>query len=69
MASAKPGDDPIALPVGDPDRGNKRPLVRDRQTALMLGATAYVVGAVLLWDAFEGRGKGKPFWTKLLPGA
>ncbi|MFL6144518.1 MAG: hypothetical protein ACJ72N_21980 [Labedaea sp.] len=46
---------------------SRRPLVHDRELALCLGLAAYVVGAVLLWDAFEGRGRGKPFWVKLLP--
>lgn len=44
-------------------------MIKDRELAKTLGVIAYVIGAVLLWDAFEGRGKGKPFWTKLLPGA
>lgn len=46
----------------------RRPIVRDRDLALYAGLAAYVLGSVLLWDAFEGRGKAKPFWTKLLPG-
>lgn len=46
-----------------------RVLVRDRNRAVMLGVAAYVVGSVLLWDAYEHRDRSKPFWTKLLPGA
>ena len=47
----------------------RRPLVHDRELALLLGLAAYTLGAVLLWDAFEGRGTRKPFWTKFLPAA
>lgn len=47
---------------------SKQPLIRDRRLALMLGVVAYVAGSVLLWDAYEGRGSGRPFWTKFLPG-
>lgn len=46
---------------------SRRPLVRDRRTALMLGVAAYVAGFVLLYDAYEHRGKGRPLWTKFLP--
>jgi len=46
-----------------------RPYVKDRRTALYLGVGCYVAGSLLLWDAFERRGKGRPFWTKFLPGA
>jgi len=48
---------------------SRKPLVANRDTAILMGAVAYALGSILLWDAFEGRGKGKPFWTKLLPGA
>lgn len=46
----------------------KRPVVANRKTALYTGVAFYVAGSLLLWDAYEGRGKGRPFWTKLLPG-
>jgi hypothetical protein len=45
-----------------------RPLVADKRLALMLGVAFYVAGSVLLWDAYEARGSGRPFWTKFLPG-
>jgi hypothetical protein len=38
-------------------------------TARRLGAAAIVAGSVLLWDGYEGSGKDRPFWVKLLPGA
>lgn len=46
----------------------KRPVVKDRKTALWLGVAAYVAGSLLLYDAFENRGKPRPFVTKFLPG-
>lgn len=44
-------------------------LVKDRKTALALGVAAYVLGSRLLWEAYEGRGRDKPWWPRLLPGA
>lgn len=47
----------------------RQPIVKDRELALTLGVIAYIAGAVLLWDAFEGRGKSRPFWpSKILGG-
>lgn len=46
----------------------RQPLVKDRDAALLMGVAAYVVGSVLLWDAFEHRGNSRPFWTRFLPG-
>ena len=37
--------------------------------ARVAGAVAIVVGSVLLWDGYEGSGRDRPFWTRLLPGA
>lgn len=45
-----------------------RHLVRDRNTALLGGIAAILVGSVLLWDAYEGRGRQRPFAIKFLPG-
>ena len=44
------------------------PIVRDRQLGIWLGVALFSVGAVLLWDAYEGRGKSRPFALKFLPG-
>lgn len=44
-----------------------KPWVKDRDIALWGGCGALLVGAVLLHDAFENRGIGKPFWLKFLP--
>lgn len=46
-----------------------RGMVRDRRTALVGGYVLITVGSMLLWDAYEARGKARPFLTKLLPGA
>lgn len=42
---------------------------RRRGTALLVGYGGIILGAAALFDAYEARGKGKPFWVKLLPGA
>lgn len=47
---------------------SRRPLLPDRRHALWGGVAFSVLGAVLLWDAYEGRGRERPFWSKLLPG-
>ncbi len=46
----------------------RRPWIADRRTALYGGMAAYVIGSLLLWDAYENRGKPRPFATKFLPG-
>jgi hypothetical protein len=38
----------------------KRPLVRNRDLALYGGLALWLAGAVLLKDAYERRGKGRP---------
>lgn len=43
--------------------------VKDRRTALLGGYGFIVLGSALLWDAYEARGKARPFFTKFLPGA
>ena len=45
-----------------------RPVVPDRRTAQMAGVAFVCVGAYLLYDAYEARGRSRPFWTRLLPG-
>lgn len=44
-------------------------LVKDRQTALWLGIGFTVLGSLLIYDAYEGRGKSRPWVTRLIPGA
>lgn len=44
-------------------------LVQNRRTALWGGCVAIVIGSLLLHDAYEGRGVGRPWILKVLPGA
>lgn len=46
-----------------------RPVVKDRQTALLGGIALLVLGSALLYDAYENRGRNRPFALKFLPGA
>lgn len=45
----------------------RKPVVRDRRTARNLGIAGLVLGSLLLWDAYENRGKSRPFGLKFLP--
>lgn len=45
------------------------PIVPDRQAALLGGVAAICLGSYLLYDAFEARGRQRPFWARFLPGA
>ena len=47
----------------------KGPVIRDRRTALLAGAAFVTIGAWLLFDAYEARGRSRPFVLRLLPGA
>ena len=47
----------------------RRPYIKDRRCALLLGYGGILVGALALWDAYEQRGRRRPFLTKFLPGA
>lgn len=44
------------------------PYIRSRQCALWIGYGGIIIGALALWDAYEVRGRRRPFLTKLLPG-
>ena len=46
----------------------RRPYVKDRRVAQWGGVLAIFVGSALLYDAYENRGRHRPFATKLLPG-
>lgn len=46
----------------------RKPFIHDRNTALWIGYGGIVLGAFALWDAYEARGRVRPFVTKLLPG-
>jgi hypothetical protein len=40
----------------------------DRRTEILLGAAAFAVGALLLRDAFDGRGRKQPWWLRAARG-
>lgn len=40
----------------------------DAGTATWLGVACYVIGSYLLFDAYDARGRQKPWAFKLLPG-
>lgn len=46
----------------------RRPYIKDRRVAQWGGVLALVIGSAMLWDAYENRGRSRPFATKLLPG-
>lgn len=44
-----------------------RPAVfRDRKVELATGLGLWVVATYLIWDAYEGRGRSRPFATRFL---
>ena len=46
----------------------RRLLIRDRQRALLLGYGAIALGSYLLYEAYEKRGKSRPWVSTLAPG-
>lgn len=50
-------------------RGRGRPFFASRTAALAVGYGGILLGACALWDAYERRGRRRPFVTKFLPGA
>lgn len=42
-------------------------ILQDRSIELGLGAVLFVASAWLFFDAYEGRGKRRPFAARLLP--
>jgi hypothetical protein len=46
----------------------RKPMVKDRRVAQWGGVLLITLGSALLWDAYENRGRSRPFLTKLLPG-
>ncbi len=45
-----------------------KPYVASRDMALWGGYAGIVIGSWLLYDAYERRGRSKPFVAKFLPG-
>lgn len=44
------------------------PVIADHRTAKLAGVTCMVLGAWLLYDAYDARGKSRPFALRFLPG-
>lgn len=44
-----------------------RPVIPDRRTAQLTGIVFVSLGAWLLYDAYEARGRSRPFALRLLP--
>ncbi|MFP5372401.1 MAG: hypothetical protein ACLGI3_16860 [Actinomycetes bacterium] len=44
------------------------PLIPDRRTAQLAGIGFVCLGAFLLFDAYEARGRSRPFARRFLPG-
>lgn len=42
-------------------------MIRNRRTALLLGYGGILLGSLALYDAYEHRGKDRPFAVKFLP--
>lgn len=47
----------------------RRPYVANRGIAQAAGYGCLLLGSFLLYDAYERRGRTKPFVAKLIPGA
>lgn len=46
-----------------------RPVIANRSVAQAAGIGALVVGSLLLYDAYERRGRQRPWVMRLLPGS
>jgi hypothetical protein len=42
-------------------------MIKNRRHALVLGYGGVILGAVALYDAYEKRGKARPFLARFLP--
>lgn len=45
-----------------------RPVIPDRRTAQLAGVALIVLGAYCLYDAYDARGRQRPFALRFLPG-
>lgn len=46
----------------------RSPVVPDRQLAVLGGVASICLGAWLLYDAYDARGRQRPFLMRFLPG-
>lgn len=47
---------------------SRSPVIRDRRVAQFGGIAMVIVGARLIYDAYEARGRHRPFWLRFMPG-
>lgn len=45
----------------------RSPLVKDRGVELALGIGTFMLATWLIYDAYEGRGRKRPFLARFLP--
>ena len=45
----------------------RKPVIPDRRTAQLAGVALVTLGAFLLYDAYEARGRSRPFLMRLVP--
>jgi hypothetical protein len=45
----------------------KSPWIRNRNTALWIGYGGLLIGALAMYDAYENRGRQRPFLAKFMP--
>jgi hypothetical protein len=46
-----------------------KPVLHNRNTAVTLGLLAYLAGTLLLWDAYENRGRSRPMALRIVDAA
>jgi hypothetical protein len=49
-------------------RAVNAPRIQDRRTEILVAASCLALGSWLMWDAYDGRGKRRPWALSLLPG-
>jgi hypothetical protein len=42
--------------------------IQNRQTEILAGAALLALGSWFIWDAYDGRGRKRPWALNLLPG-
>ncbi|HEY2041171.1 MAG TPA: hypothetical protein VGH11_00750 [Jatrophihabitans sp.] len=48
-------------------KGSRPAALADRHTEMVLGGVLFVFASWLIWDAYEGRGRPRPFLARFLP--
>lgn len=46
----------------------RKPVIKNRTTAQWLGYALVAAGSLLLYDAYENRGRSRPWVSRLAPG-